>query len=56
MGRSGDDIAFQRHFASIRVLEKNGFVCRGLSSEDAAASEADRQGRGRLMLFVRNGS
>lgn len=44
---------FLRHYGSIRVLEKNGFDCRGVSSEDAAASEADRQGRGKLMLFVR---
>ena len=44
---------FERHFASIRVLEKNGFDCRGVSSEDAGASEGDRQGRGALMLFVR---
>jgi RimJ/RimL family protein N-acetyltransferase len=44
---------FERHFGSIRVLEKNGFVCRGVSSEDAAASEDDRQGRGALMLYVR---
>jgi RimJ/RimL family protein N-acetyltransferase len=44
---------FERHFASIRVLEKNGFVCRGISSEDAAASEEDRQGRGALMVYMR---
>ncbi len=44
---------FERHHASVRILEKNGFVCKGVSSEDAAASEDDRQGRGRLMLFVR---
>ena len=44
---------FERHFASIRVLEKTGFECRGVSSEDAAASDDDRQGRGTLMLFVR---
>lgn len=45
---------FERHFGSARVLEKNGFICRGVSSEDAAASDADRQGRGQLMLFVRD--
>lgn len=45
---------FERHFGSIRVLEKNGFGLRGLSSEDAAASESDRQGRGQLMLYVGN--
>jgi len=44
---------FERHVASVRVLEKNRFSCTGASSEDAAASERDRQGRGRLMLFVR---
>lgn len=44
---------FERHFRSARVLEKNGFSCRGVSSEDAGASDADRQGRGKLMLFVR---
>ena len=44
---------FERHFGSARVLEKNGFSCKGVSSEDAAASDADRQGRGKLMLFVR---
>ncbi len=44
---------FERHFASIRVLEKNGFVWRGISSEDAGASDEDRQGRGALMLYVR---
>jgi ribosomal-protein-alanine N-acetyltransferase len=44
---------FERHIGSVRVLEKNGFSCRGVSSEDAAASDGDRQRRGRLMLFVR---
>ncbi len=44
---------FEGHHASIRVLEKTGFSCRGVSSEDAAASDSDRQGRGRLMLYVR---
>jgi RimJ/RimL family protein N-acetyltransferase len=44
---------FERHFASIRVLEKNGFVCRGVSSEDAAVRDEDRQGRGALMVYVR---
>jgi [ribosomal protein S5]-alanine N-acetyltransferase len=43
---------FERHFGSTRVLEKAGFVCRGVSSEDAAA-DAERQGRGKLMLFVK---
>ncbi len=45
---------FERHDASVRVLEKNGFVCEGVSSEEAAAAESDRQGRGRLMLFARD--
>ena len=44
---------FERHLASVRVLEKNGFACRGVSSEDAGASETDRQGRGPLMVYVR---
>ncbi len=44
---------FERHFGSARVLEKTGFICKGVSSEDAGASDADRQGRGRLMLFVK---
>jgi len=44
---------FEQHVASVRILEKCGFACRGVSSEDAAASDADRQGRGRLMLFAK---
>ena len=43
---------FERHYASARVLEKNGFIRGGVSAEDAGA-DADRHGRGRLMLFVR---
>ncbi len=43
---------FEHHHASVRVLAKNGFTCEGVSSEDMTASDADRQGRGRLMLFV----
>jgi ribosomal-protein-alanine N-acetyltransferase len=43
---------FERHHASVKVLARNGFGCNGVSSEDAAA-DADRQGRGRLMLFTR---
>jgi [ribosomal protein S5]-alanine N-acetyltransferase len=42
---------FERHFASVRILQKNGFACRGVSPEDASAAEADRQGRGRLMIW-----
>jgi ribosomal-protein-alanine N-acetyltransferase len=45
---------FERHFGSIAVLQRNGFVCKGVSSEDAAASEDDRQGRGQLMVWVKN--
>jgi ribosomal-protein-alanine N-acetyltransferase len=44
---------FARHYASVRVLVKNGFTCRGISAEDAGAAESERQGRGPLMLFVR---
>jgi [ribosomal protein S5]-alanine N-acetyltransferase len=44
---------FERHFASVRILEKNGFTCCGVSPEDAGAAEADRQGRGRLMIWER---
>ncbi|MFN0131582.1 MAG: GNAT family N-acetyltransferase [Phycisphaerales bacterium] len=44
---------FERHFASIKILERCGFACVGVSDGDATASEDDRQGRGRLMLFVR---
>jgi [ribosomal protein S5]-alanine N-acetyltransferase len=46
---------FDRHTASVRILEKCGFECRGVSSEDAGASDEDRQGRGKLMLFVHEG-
>lgn len=45
---------FERHYASVRVLEKNSFIYTGVSSEDAAAPDSDRQGRGRLMLYVNN--
>ena len=44
---------FEFHHPSIRVLEKNGFKCIGVSTDDALASEADRQGRGRLMIWER---
>jgi [ribosomal protein S5]-alanine N-acetyltransferase len=43
---------FEQHHPSVRVLMRSGFVCKGVSSEDAAA-DSDRHGRGRLMLFVR---
>lgn len=42
---------FERHAPSIRVLEKNGFRCVGVSPEDGQAAESDRQGRGRLMVW-----
>ena len=44
---------FERHVASIAVLRKNGFECHGVSSEDAAACEDNRQGRGQLILWIR---
>jgi RimJ/RimL family protein N-acetyltransferase len=44
---------FERHWSSIRVLEKNGFVCLGVNPDDAQAAESDRQGRGRLMIWRR---
>jgi ribosomal-protein-alanine N-acetyltransferase len=44
---------FERHFASVRILEKNGFACLGASPDDHEASEDDRQGRGRLMIWQR---
>jgi [ribosomal protein S5]-alanine N-acetyltransferase len=44
---------FERHFASVRILEKNGFTCRGVSPDDASAAESDRQGRGQLMIWER---
>jgi ribosomal-protein-alanine N-acetyltransferase len=45
--------AFERHHASVRILQKNGFTCFGVSPDDATASEDDRQGRGRLMIWQR---
>lgn len=47
---------FERHGASIRVLEKNDFNCMGVSPDDAEASDADRQDRGRLMIWERRNS
>jgi RimJ/RimL family protein N-acetyltransferase len=47
---------FERHGASVRVLEKNGFNCMGVSPDDAEAADADRQGRGRLMNWERRNS
>ena len=47
---------FERHAASVRVLEKNSFDCMGASPADAEASDANRQGRGRLMIWERRNS
>lgn len=44
---------FERHFASIKILERCGFENRGVSPDDDKAAESDRQGRGKLLLFVR---
>lgn len=44
---------FERHVASIKILDRCGFENRGVSPDDATAAETDRQGRGRLILFVR---
>lgn len=45
---------FEYHPGSIRVLEKNQFVCKGVSPDDAEVSDSDRQGRGRLMIWERS--
>jgi [ribosomal protein S5]-alanine N-acetyltransferase len=45
---------FERHHASVRILEKNSFTCLGVSPEDGAASDADRRGRGCLMIWQRH--
>lgn len=42
---------FERHHASRRILEKTGFVYVGVSPDDAEASERDRQGRGKIILY-----
>lgn len=47
---------FERHHASVRVLEKNGFSRTCVSPDDAEAPESDRQGRGRLMVWERPNS
>ncbi len=44
---------FERHYASIRILARCGFACRGVSPDDDKAAESDRQGRGKLLLFER---
>lgn len=43
---------FERHIASVKILERCGFIAQGVSPDDAAAPESDRQGRGRLIHFV----
>lgn len=44
---------FERHTASLKILDRCGFTCLGVSPDDDKAAESDRQGRGRLMLFAR---
>lgn len=44
---------FERHIASVKILERCGFRNCGVSPDDATAAESDRQGRGKLILFVR---
>ena len=44
---------FEHHTASVKILGKCGFTCMGVSPDDEKAAEADRQGRGRLLLFIR---
>lgn len=53
--RSLEATTFERNVASRRVLEKIGFRLVGVSAEDAAASEFDRKGRGKLLLYRRPG-
>ncbi len=45
---------FERHIASIKILERCGFTCTGVAAEDPEAPESDRLGRGRLMEFLRH--
>jgi ribosomal-protein-alanine N-acetyltransferase len=44
---------FEQHIASIKILKKCGFKYCGVSPDDHKAAESDRQGRGRLIMFVR---
>jgi len=44
---------FESHTASVRILEKNEFVCVGISPDDAEAPDSDRRERGRLMIWRR---
>lgn len=47
---------FERHWASRKILERGGFGLVGVSPDDATAAESDRQGRGQLLLYVRERS
>lgn len=49
--RTLEATTFERHFASRRILEKTGFAYVGVSPDDAEASERDRQGRGKLIVY-----
>ena len=57
MGQPGitrvDATTFERHTASIKILEKCGFEFHGVSPDDLKAAENDRQGRGRLVMYVK---
>jgi len=44
---------FERHVASIKILERCRFLNRGVPPDDGKAAESDRQGRGKLLLFMR---
>lgn len=44
---------FERHIASVKILERCGFSCTGVAAEDPEAPESDRLGRGRLLEFLR---
>lgn len=43
---------FEGHAASVHILRGAGFRCEGVSPDDADAPDADRQGRGRLMVYA----
>jgi RimJ/RimL family protein N-acetyltransferase len=47
---------FERHEASKKILARCGFMCLGIAPNDAEAEERDRQGRRRLLLYVRDRS
>jgi RimJ/RimL family protein N-acetyltransferase len=44
---------FERHHASVKILTRCKFICVGVDPNDAQADERDRQGRGKLMRFIR---